>query len=167
MQEVTAEDDIERMAAYISILFGIEDPLNLTATEFAQYASKVAFLGEAIPSNERGLASSYTINGTTYTFHGNVLSMNMGQLMDWRQYTSKENIDYAECLSVFIIPEGHKYNDGYDMDKTINDIDSLPITTIMRMYDFFLQGLRLYIHISRAYLKRLLKKEKKKAAHKQ
>lgn len=150
------EDEILQTADIISVVFDIENPMELSPAEFSKYVEQLSFLTKPIP--EKKLCNSYTINGTLYNFKGNIMEVSMGQLMDWRQFSTKEPIDYAECLSVFIIPNGHKYNDGYDMDKTLNDIKSLPIGDVLKLWNFFLAAQVLFTETLIDYFKRLLKK---------
>jgi len=150
------EDEILQTADIISVVFEIENPMELSPAEFSKYVEQLSFLTKPIP--EKKLCNSYTINGTLYNFKGNIMEVSMGQLMDWRQFSTKEPIDYAECLSVFIIPDGHKYNDGYDMDKTLNDIKSLPIGDVLKLWNFFLAAQVLFTETLIDYFKRLLKK---------
>lgn len=152
----TYEDEILQTADIISVVFDISDPMELSPQEFHKYVDKLSFLKNPIP--EKKLCNSYNINGTLYNFKGNIMEVSMGQLMDWRQFSTKEPIDYAECLSVFMIPDGHKYNDGYDMDKTLNDINSLPIGDVLKLWNFFLAAQVLFTETLIDYFKRLLKK---------
>lgn len=158
------EDDILKTADVIRIMTGIENPMVLTPNEFQKYVKELDFLQEQIP--ETKLCNNYTINGTKYNFDGNCFSMSMSQLMDWRAFSTTEHIDYASCLSVFLVPEGHKYNDGYDMDKTIEDIDSLPITDVIKIYSFFSAAFSLCIDILIDSFNRQLKSLKLNVAQK-
>lgn len=156
--ETEYEDDILRSAELIKIVFGIENPLRLSPNEFAEKVEELKFLGEDI--KEKKLLVKYNIRGTNYLFHGNVFQINMSQLIDWRAYSTKEDVDYAECLSVFLIPEGHKYNDGYDMEKTIDDLNELSLPYALKLYSFFVDSLRCSIRIMTDYFNKLLKKTK-------
>ena len=150
------EDEILQTADLIKVMFNIEDPMLLTPQEFQKYVKELDFLKTEIP--EKKLLNTYTINGTKYVFYGNCFDISMAQLMDWRQYSTKDPVDYAECLSVFLVPEEHKYNDGYDMDKTIEDINSLPIGDVLKIWSFFSAGLVLFTSTLTDYFKRQLKK---------
>lgn len=149
------EDDILKSADIISIVFGIDDPMELTPTKFNAFVSELNFLTDSIP--ETKLCNTYTINGTKYNFDGNCFSMTMSQLMDWRAFSTAEHIDYGNCLSVFLVPEGHKYNDGYDIDKTIDDINTLPITDVMKIYSFWSAGFSLFTSTLTDYFNRQMK----------
>lgn len=149
------EDDILKTADIISAVYGIDNPMDLTPAEFSKYVKELSFLEEQIP--ETKLCNTYTINGTKYNFDGNCFSMTMSQLMDWRAFSTAEHIDYASCLSVFLVPEGHKYNDGYDIDKTLDDINTLPITDVMKIYSFWSAGFSLFTSTLTDYFSRQMK----------
>ena len=129
------EDEILQTADVISVVFSIDDPMELSPGEFSKYVEQLSFLKNPIP--EKKLCNSYNINGTLYNFKGNLYEISMGALMDWRRYSTEENINYAQCLSVFLIPDGHKYNDGYDMIKVKKDVGQLPITSANALSFFF------------------------------
>lgn len=152
------EDEILQTADIISVVFEIENPMELSPAEFSKYVEQLSFLTKPIP--EKKLCNSYTINGTLYNFKGNIYEISMGALMDWRRYSTEENIDYAQCLTVFMIPDGHKYDDGYDMDKALNDINSLPIGDVLKLFTFFQAALQLSMDILLNYFNKLLKKTK-------
>ena len=152
------EDEILQTADIISVVFEIENPLDLSPANFSKYVEQLSFLTKPIP--EKKLCNSYTINGTLYNFKGNIYEISMGALMDWRRYSTEENLDYAQCLTVFMIPDGHKYDDGYDMDKTLNDINSLPIGDVLKLFTFFQAALQLSMDILLNYFNKLLKKTK-------
>lgn len=152
------EDEILQTADIISVVFEIENPMELSPAEFSKYVEQMSFLTKPIP--EKKLCNSYTINGTLYNFKGNIYEISMGALMDWRHYSTEENLDYAQCLTVFMIPDGHKYDDGYDMDKTLNDINSLPIGDVLKLFTFFQAALQLSMDILLNYFNKLLKKTK-------
>lgn len=154
----TYEDEILQTADIISVVFDIDNPMELSPQEFHKYVEQLSFLTKPIP--EKKLCNSYTINGTLYNFKGNIYEFSMGALMDWRKYSTEENIDYAQCLSVFLIPDGHKYDDGYDMEKTLSDINCLPIADVIKLFTFFQAALQLSMDILLNYFNKILKKTK-------
>jgi hypothetical protein len=54
-------------------------------------------------------------------------------------------------LSVFLIPEGHKYNDGYDMLQVINDINDLPVTVVNDAAFFFGRHFSVFMETFQSY----------------
>lgn len=151
-------DDTDRIAEIIKILFNVEDPLSLEILEFQKYVDEIKFIGTPIPNTK--LVTQYTINNTVYSFKGNVFEINMSQLIDWRNYCKKTPLNYAEILSVFVIPQGHKYNDGYNMEKAIEDIGNITIPDAMTMFNFFVSALQMSTNLLQDYLKKQVKKLK-------
>jgi len=45
-------------------------------------------------------------------------------------------MNYSEVLSVFFRPEGHNYNDGYDMNKVKEDIQYMKMPDILALIFF-------------------------------
>ena len=151
-------DDTKKIAEIIKIIFGIEDPLSLEITEFQKYVDEIKFIGTPIPNTK--LVTQYTINNTVYSFKGNVFEINMSQLIDWRNYCKKTPLNYAEILSVFVIPKNRKYNDGYNMEQTIEDIGNITIPDAMTMFNFFVSALQMSTNLLQDYLKHQVKKLK-------
>ena len=150
------DDEILYTAEIIKILFNIDNPMDLSPKDFSKYVNELSFMSNPIP--EVKLCNIYNINGTKYNFRGNIFEISMAQLMDVRSFTTKPEVDYAEVLSVFLIPAEHKYNDGYDMEKTLDDIDSLPITDVLKLYNFFSASLLLSMDIMTNYFNKELEK---------
>ena len=65
-----------------------------------------------------------------------------------------------KILSVFFIPEGHKYNDGYDMLQVITDIGELPIPVVESAAFFFERQLVKFMEIFQSYSIKRIKKTK-------
>lgn len=150
------EDEILQTADIIAVVFDVSNPMELSPQKFSKYVAELDFLKNPIP--DKKLCNTYTINGTKYNFKGNIMEVSMGQLMDWRQFSTQVPLDYAQCLSIFMIPDEHKYNDGYDMEKTIDDINCLPIADVIKLWSFFLAAQILFTETLINYFKRQMKK---------
>lgn len=164
IQAIKEIDSMDIMCELIRILFKIEDPESLPYTEFIKYSQELSFMSKDIVRVP--LKDTYQINGRKYNLENNVIQLTTSQVIDYRNY-SKEDNNIAKILSVFFIPEGHKYNDGYDIDQVINDIMDLDIKTVISMLDFFQKCWSIFIKVSRDYLTDQLKttnlpEEKKK-----
>jgi len=127
----------ERFAALVQAVYGI----NLLAQPLSEYkrlADSLSFLKEKIP--DMTLSDTYTVNGTVYEFHRDVKNLTVGQFMDFQTY-AKNGYDldtYANILTIFLIPEGCKYNDGYDIAKARKDMLDLPTPVVLSLSAFFL-----------------------------
>lgn len=150
----TKQDPIDYAAEMIRILFDVDDPLSLTMPEFNKYSEDIKIIGTEIPDVK--LKDTYKVNGNEYVLDGNVFEWKMSQLIDFRKY-SQEN-DITNIAACYIIPKGHTYNDGYDMDTVVKDIECFPITDILKMQRFFVSAFAMSIDISTDYLMSMMKK---------
>lgn len=149
----TTQDPIDYAADVIRILFDVEDPLSLSMQEFNKYSEMIKFIGDKVPDVK--LKDVYKVNNREYVLDGNVFEWSMSQLIDFRKYSATTNL--TDIVSCYIIPKGHKYNDGYEMEEVIKDINCLPVTDILKMQSFFVQGAWMSINIMVDYLQSQLK----------
>ena len=75
------------------------------------------------------------VNGREYYFDGLLGKITTAQYIDFQNY--QKNNDEQKSFSVFIIPKGHKYNDGYDIEQVFNDILDVPVPVLFSA-SFFL-----------------------------
>ena len=91
--------------------------------------------------------------------------MTVAQYIDFVSFAGDYSEHLARFLSTVIIPVGHKYGDGYDLDAVAEDIGKyLSVADGLAVASFFLTWSRLYAKIilksSVRKLKALTKKEK-------
>lgn len=158
-KENSKDSEFELSCKYISYLYDC-DAKNISFQEFQAYAQSLAFLAEPIP--ETKLQLDYKVNGTIYKLDINPSAFTAGQFNDWTNYNNKDEKDLADFLSVVMIPEGHTYCEGYTIDDTKKDMLSLPMTSVNSIVSFFGSLSLKYTKLIQFYLKRLLKKAKKK-----
>ena len=103
----------------------------------------------------------YTINGREYDFKGKLQEITTAQYIDYRAYISEDQKDIVKLMSVFLIPKGHEYNDGYDMEQVINDINDMCWLDLRAAAFFFRIQLAAYILILKSSLEKTLKATKK------
>lgn len=143
----------------LDLIYGI-DSASLPITEFSKYKDALEFLNKDVPVVN--LKEKYEINGTVYNSGYNLSEISAAQFIDYQNYT-KEN-RFEDYLSVFFIPEGHKYNDGYDMNKVKKDLLDLDFPTVKSICFFFtMQSQKLY----QAFLSSLKRTVKKKVKDKE
>ena len=156
-------DEVAKESALIEVIYDLTDVENMSITEYNKLVDGIGFLSTDIP--DVPLKNVYEIDGTKYTFNGNVFKISAGQFFDWRQCIQvpdgSKYIDYAEAISVFMVPEGRKYNDGYDMNKVVKDIRSMSMPDIMKIFGLLLKELQMSLKVFRHYLYKILEKLKK------
>lgn len=161
------DNDLDRTTEIISIVYDLEfdDVENMPITEYRKLAQSCEFLKYPVDNKLKKLYNTLNINGTDYTLFTDIENMKVSQYIDFSNYIKNADEKIPEILSCFLIPEGHTYNDGYDIKKTINDINEyLSVQEVMQLSAFFLllsQSLiKGIIKTKIGKLKRLMRKEK-------
>ena len=126
------EDENERVFAIMEAIFG-EDVLNLPLKDFNEKCKELQFLQKEIPNDLH--VKDIKVNGRSYYFDGLLGKITTAQYIDFQNY--QKNNDEQKSFSVFIIPKGHKYNDGYDMEQVFNDILDIPVPVLFSASFFF------------------------------
>lgn len=147
------EDDTEKMISIAEIILG-DDVTNLPLKEFNEQIKRLEFLKEEIPSVVP--PKKFEINGKKYFIDCLLGNITTAQYVDFNNHSNTG--DFAKMLSVFVIPEGHKYNDGYDMLEVINDIGMLPIPIVNSIAFFFGRQFSVFMRIFQRYSAKQIKK---------
>lgn len=136
IQDLLQEIDEYTTLNIIDVIYDV-DSANLPAMEVMnKYAHSLDFLMTTIPTNEK-INEIYTINNREYNSNINLTQMTTAQFVDYQNYSKENPVDISKCLSVFIIPKGHTYNDGYDLKQVQDDIKDLDMVTINTLAFFF------------------------------
>ena len=85
-------------------------------------------------------------------------SITTAQYVDYQNYMKEEHIDLQKVISVFLIPEGHNYNDGYNMKEVIADIDDMRFVDAQALGFFIQKQSGLFIIVLKDYLSQKMKK---------
>ena len=147
------DDENERAYAIMEAVFG-EDVLDLPLKDFNEKCKELQFLQKEIPNDLH--VKDIKVNGREYYFDGLLGKITTAQYIDFQNY--QKNNDEQKSFSVFIIPKGHKYNDGYDMEQVFNDILDIPVPVLFSASFFFSRQFELFIRIFRRYSIKQMKK---------
>lgn len=158
LANVTEEDPILRNIEYLSILNDLPTShyKNLTINQLKEHFKQIQFLftqpkkstldlkhlrlklTNSITITSASKANVSSINTIKCKVMKNLDKFSYAQYVDFQAITSTEEQDLARLLSVFLVPEGYKYNEGYDIEEFIQLINSsLPITQAQDL-SFFL-----------------------------
>lgn len=153
-KKITAIDpqDEEGNLKVLALLEGktYNEILNAPLAEVKEKIQKLAFL--TVKPKKHLVKLKYKLGNTTYLFDCTASKITTAQFIDFSQ-TSKE--DLTGALSIFLIPEGHRYNEGYELEDTKLDIERyLSVEEALSICDFFTT-------LSEAYLRRTLRKARK------
>lgn len=161
MNEISQiENEVERVVEYVALFNGMteDDVLALPLDKFREYMKDLAWMNT--PPDIEQPREEYVINGNTYVLTMNFHKLTTAQYIDFQSY-SKDS-DYSKMLSVFLVPKGKKYGEGYDALEVINDVSTMPVGEVLGLMGFFII---LYRSWSRALLKyssRILRKAAKR-----
>ena len=147
------EDENERVYTIMEAVFG-EDVLDLPLKDFNEKCKELQFLQKEIPNDLH--VKDIKVNGREYYFDGLLGKITTAQYIDFQNY--QKNNDEQKSFSVFIIPKGHKYNDGYDMEQVFKDILDMPVPVLFSASFFFIRQFELFIRIFRRYSIKQMKK---------
>lgn len=136
------EDDNEKTIAIAQGIYG-DDVINKPISEFRELCKNLTFISEEVPTSIK--VKNVKVNGREYYFDGLLGNISTAQYVDFQNYMKNE--DEAKSFSVFFIPKGHKYNDGYDMTQVFEDIKDMPMPVLMSASFFFVRQWETFIRI--------------------
>lgn len=148
LQEVMKiEDETDRVIALAETIIGPE-VTELSITEFNKAVAQLSFLKEEVPYKEVA-PKKVVLNGRKYYTDCLLGNITTAQYVDFQNHLKTQ--DTSKILSCFVIPEGHKYNDGYDMEQVFEDIKGMPIPTALSMSFFFARQFSVFMRIFQRY----------------
>ena len=109
------DKNIEILAIYADTT--VDEILKLRPDEAGFYMAEMSnVISSYKPSNSKH-PKKIKINDQVYKVNYNIGKLNMAQYIDFQQTIVKKNYleNLPALLSIFIIPNGHKYNDDYDI----------------------------------------------------
>lgn len=135
LQMATPEEKNLKVA---SLIAGIpyDTMIQIPLADVRKYMDGTEFLLHA-PESVKA-RRSYTINGRKYNLFKNVEEMTVAQYLDFQQLLPEGfGSRPAEMLSVFLVPDGHNYNDGYDKETVVDDMYEMSVPEGLGIADFF------------------------------
>lgn len=165
--QLATEDEKNMMIAARLAGIDYKDFLQLGLSEVRRYMDNTDFLfNKPEPKKAR---KKYVLNNRKYRFIKDASEMTVAQYIDF-QAIQADGFDKrpAEMLAIFVVPEGHEYNDGYDKEQQIEDLMSMSITDALGVCNFFTKRFSTSINyiltalkIRMWWMRRTAKKEEK------
>ena len=156
------DDDITKNVKLVAVITGKDenDVWNMDMAEAGEYISRLQFLNKfELPKtpNMKIKLPNYDL-----VVIKDLTKINVAQYVDFQNFVKmpmKEGME--KILSIFLIPEGCKYNDGYDIIDLQKEIrENLSFRVGEGLLSFFIEKYgKLLIH-SLVYCKRQVKKTK-------
>ena len=164
--EIQREHPTDCARYIIEELYDIDDAEALPMHEYAGLVAALrAFSEEPVAESRLTGTATYTINGRVYEVDCTPSAFTAGQYIDFTNYV-KNGSRLQDLLSVVVLPQGHTYGDGYDMQQAREDVGALPCTVGFAVVRFFALWLKRFTATSLRFLtspmtKRVKMKEEK------
>ena len=166
-------DDMQMQAEIIGILCDcdVDEVMNMPLPKYSECVRKSMFLTDK-PKAKAECPKHIVLNEKKYYVIRKVEELTAAQYIDYQTYMKMPDPDskLAEILSIFIIPEGKKYTEGYDVVEVINEIkEYLPISVAFNICFFFrkkqiksIKHTLIYLGLMMKIWKRMVKTEEQK-----
>lgn len=133
-------DDVERQARVIAILTGRhpEEILNLPIPEYRALSQKVLFLEHVPEYVGGGAAQVYKVGEWELVPVSDPSKVTVAQYVDFQTLCTDPG-RIVELLSVFLVPKGCTYNQGYDIAEVQAAIrEHMSVEEVLRASGFFM-----------------------------
>jgi hypothetical protein len=149
-----------KTAHLISILTGlsVDEVESLPIPIYMKLTPALAFLNTTPPEIKH--KNEYTVNGRKYIVHAEVDKICTAQFLDYTGYGKDKPVSTTKMASCFLVPEGHKYGDGYDIAQVWFDIGCMNFLDVKALSFFLQHQYAAYLLISNDYINRMMKKMK-------
>lgn len=136
----------------------IEEIETLPLSSFFKLRDQLSFLND-VPMDKPLHKDSYTINGRKYNVRANISEIKTAQYLDYTNYSQEEpKSDIVKLTSCFLVPEGHEYGDGYDVNQVMSDINDMHFKDVQAIAFFLQRQYGVYTITLIDYLKKEMKK---------
>lgn len=152
--------------AMLSVLCDVDEDTiaSLNTSEFVKLVNDSNFLSD-MPKVK--ITDTYVINGKVYKVFLSLKNMSVAQYIDFQTFYKDYDKYTRELLACFLIPEGKRYGEDYDIAEVITDIgEHLSIVDANSILFFFVilyQSLtKTTLNCSIRDMKKMMRKEKNK-----
>ena len=139
---------------------------SLSINEFRALQVQSLWMQE-FPISDNPKFSTIKINKETYNIDTNLQNFTIAQYIDFQSFYSKRKSNervLGNILACFIIPKGHKYAEGYDIQELVSTLNNnLDILTANEIMFFFLKRYLISIRVLANYFNLMMKRLKKKS----
>lgn len=150
----------------IEYLYDIPDAEQLPIIEYSTYVAGLQkFIGEPVLKAKLTPSATYTIHGRLYRVDITPADFSVAQYTDLTNYLKDGKASLIDLLAVVVIPDGHLYQDGYDMRQVRSDVGDLPLTAGFAVVGFFGRWSKSYMDTFLRSLTRQLMKGKTGKMH--
>lgn len=136
--------EVDRQVRVLSILSGRteDDLLNAPITDYADLARRAQFLDKA-PEVTAEAKDVYELGAFRLVPVKDARKMTAAQYIDFQTFGRNAKDNIVEMLSCLLVPEGMRYNDGYDVLEVQAAIrEHMDCVSALGVYAFFFESLR-------------------------
>ena len=130
-------EDIDKQVRIIALLDGTtpEAVLALPLKEYSAKAAATEFLRHDCPPIS---APSRVISGDLVLIPiKDFTNITTAQYVDFQTFSKGGTAKLPELIAVLLVPEGYKYNDGYDVAEVVRVVRDLPLPVALGLSAFF------------------------------
>jgi hypothetical protein len=130
-------DDLDKQVRIIALLDGTtpEAVLTLPLKEYSAKAAATDFLRHECPpvsAPSRVISGDFVLIPTK-----DFTTITTAQYVDFQTFSKGGTAKLPELIAVLLVPEGHNYNDGYDVAKVVRVVRDLPLPMALGLSAFF------------------------------
>ena len=138
----TELNETDKTLELVKVFTGLDDK-ELLNSDLGDYNSVVAEINSIfttnIPESANNKLDNVVLDGIKYKIVKDLDKISVGQYLDFQTYMHQDK-NMANILSVFLIPEGKTYGEGYSISEFINTLNNkLNIITAKQLCNFFVK----------------------------
>lgn len=159
-------NNINSNIAMLSVLCDVDEDTiaSLSTSEFVKLVNDSNFLSD-MPKVK--ITDTYVINGKVYKVFLSLKNMSVAQYIDFQTFYKEYDKYTRELLACFLIPEGKRYGEDYDIAEVITDIGNhmsiVDAHSILFFFVILYQSLtKTILNYSIRDMKKMMRKEKNK-----
>lgn len=145
-------EEIDKQVRIIALLDGTtpEAVLALPLNDYVAKAVATDFLRHDCPpisAPSRVISGDFVLIPTK-----DFTNITTAQYVDFQTFSKGGTAKLPELIAVLLVPEGHNYNDGYDVAQVVRVVRDLPLPVALALSAFFFGQLVQSIQASLTYL---------------
>lgn len=168
------EDELQKQVCIVAGLSGLteDEVLDLPIQDYTRMAADAAFLSEPCPEGQMRRLATYRIGDFVLVPVKDFRKITTAQYIDFQSYAKDAEHNIVEMLSIFLVPDGCRYNEGYDIAEVQRAIaDNLSVADALGLAAFFLtryvESIKASLGFSRKALRHLPRGARKEAARRE
>lgn len=153
-------DTVDKNVRLVALMYDMteEEAYNTELNRFSDMLDGIGWLSQ-LPSVPQ-VSPAYNLNGNVYVVTLNPQKVTTAQYIDFKSFDVNDVSKIHLILSTVMIPSGHSYNDGYEIEDVQNDIlEYLRVPHALAIVRFFFQYWKALTTNSLHSLTQSLKKE--------